>query len=138
MKTFPELLEEANAEIKSVSPEELKQQLDNEEIILVDVRSKDAIEAEGQIEGSVHVPRDMLEFHADQRTDNPLRKEELDPEKKIVVYCGVGGQGTLSTKTLQDMGYSDVSNLTGGTKAWVEAGFNLKISMFKLLLPITW
>ena len=126
MKTFPELLEEANAEIKSVSPEELKQQLDNEEIILVDVRSKDVIEAEGQIEGSIHVPRDMLEFHADQRQDNPLRKEELDPEKKIVVYCGVGGQGTLSTKTLQDMGYSDVSNLTGGTKAWVEAGFNLK------------
>ena len=126
MKTFPELLEEANAEIKSVSPEELKQQLDNKEIILVDVRSKDAIEAEGQIEGSVHVPRDMLEFHADQRPDNPLKKEELDPEKKIVVYCGVGGQGTLSTKTLQDMGYSDVSNLTGGTKAWVEAGFNLK------------
>jgi rhodanese-related sulfurtransferase len=126
MKTFPELLEEANAEIKSVSPEELKQQLDNKEIILIDVRSKDVIEAEGQIEGSVHVPRDMLEFHADQRPDNPLRKEELDPEKKIVVYCGVGGQGTLSTKTLQDMGYSHVSNLTGGTKAWVEAGFNLK------------
>ena len=126
MKTFPELLEEANAEIKSVSPEELKQQLDNEEIILVDVRSKEAIEAEGQIEGSVHVPRDMLEFHADQRPDNPLKKKELDPEKKIVVYCGVGGQGTLSTKTLQDMGYSDVSNLTGGTKAWVEAGFILK------------
>ena len=126
MKTFPELLEEANAEIKSVSPEELKQQLDNKEIILIDVRSKDVIEAEGQIEGSVHVPRDMLEFHADQRPDNPLRKEELDPEKKTVVYCGVGGQGTLSTKTLQDMGYSHVSNLTGGTKAWVEAGFNLK------------
>ena len=126
MKTFPELLEEANAEIKSVSPEELKQQLDNEEIILVDVRSKEAIEAEGQIEGSVHVPRDMLEFHADQRPDNPLRKEELDPEKKIVVYCGVGGQGTLSTKTLQDMGYKDVSNLSGGTSAWVKAGFELK------------
>ena len=126
MKTFPELLEEANAEIKSVSPEELKQQLDNEEIILVDVRSKDAIEADGQIEGSVHVPRDMLEFHADQRPDNPLRKEELDPEKKIVVYCGVGGQGTLSTKTLQDMGYKDVSNLSGGTNAWVKVGFELK------------
>ena len=126
MKTFPELLEEANAEIKSVSPEELKQQLDNEEIILVDVRSKEAIEAEGQIEGSVHVPRDMLEFHADQRPDNPLKKEELDPEEKIVVYCGVGGQGTLSTKTLQDMGYKDVSNLSGGTSAWVKAGFELK------------
>ena len=125
MKTFPELLEEANAEIKSVSPEELKQQLDNEEIILVDVRSKEAIEAEGQIEGSVHVPRDMLEFHADQRPDNPLKKEELHPEKKIVVYCGVGGQGTLSTKTLQDMGFKDVSNLEGGSEAWVKAGYPL-------------
>ena len=41
MKTFPELLEEANAEIKSVSPEELKTAIKyNEEIILVDVRSK--------------------------------------------------------------------------------------------------
>ena len=90
MKTFPELLEEANAEIKSVSPEGLKQQLDNEEIILVDVRSKDVIEAEGQIEGSIHVPRDMLEFHADQRPDNPLRKEELNPEKKNcrLLWCG--------------------------------------------------
>ena len=66
-----------------MSAEELKQQLDNEEIILVDVRSKDVIEAEGQIEGSIHVPRDMLEFHADQRRDNPLRKEELNPEKKL-------------------------------------------------------
>ena len=126
MKTFPELLEEASAQIKSVNPEELKQKLDNEEIILVDVRSKDAIEAEGQIEGSVHVPRDMLEFHADQRPDNPFSKEELDPEKEIVVYCGVGGQGTLSTKTLQDMGYKNVSNLKGGAKAWAEAGFELK------------
>ncbi len=126
MKTFPELLEEANAEIKSVSAEELKQKIDNKEVILVDVRSKDVIESEGQIEGSIHVPRDMLEFHADQRPDNPLRKEELDPKKKIIVYCGVGGQGTLSTKTLQDMGYIDVSNLTGGTRAWIEAGFNLK------------
>ena len=118
MKTFPELLEEANAEIKSVSPEELKQQLDNEEIILVDVRSKDSIEAEGQIEGSVHVPRDMLEFHADQRPDNPLRKVELDPEKKIVVYCGVGGQGTLSTKTMKEIGIKNVKNITGGMVEW--------------------
>ncbi len=87
---------------------------------------KKPLRLEGQIEGSVHVPRDMLEFHADQRPDNPLKKEELDPEKKIVVYCGVGGQGTLSTKTLQDMGYKDVSNLSGGTSAWVKAGFELK------------
>jgi rhodanese-related sulfurtransferase len=35
------------------------------------------------------------------------------------------GQSALSTKTLQDMGFDNVYNLTGGANGWVEAGFNL-------------
>ena len=46
-------------------------------------------------------------------------------EKKIIVYCGVGDQGALATKTLQDMGFKDVSNLEGGSEAWVKAGYPL-------------
>ena len=66
-----------------MSPEELKQQLDNEEIILVDVRSKEAIEAEGQIEGSVHVPRDMLEFTLIKDQTTLLEKKSLILRKKL-------------------------------------------------------
>ena len=66
------------------------------------------------------------QFHADQREENPFRRTELDPNKKIVLYCGAGGQSALSSKTLQDMGFSNIFNLTGGTNAWVEAGFELK------------
>ena len=126
MKTFLQLLEQANSEIKQISCSELSQEIGNENLVLVDVRSREVIQADGMIEGSINIPRGMLEFHADQREDNPFRRTELNPNKKIVLYCGAGGQSSLSSKTLQDMGFTNVYNLTGGTKAWVEAGFNLK------------
>ena len=126
MKTFLQLLEQANSEIKQISCNELNQEIGSDNLVLVDVRSKEVIQADGMIEGSINIPRGMLEFHADQREDNPFRRAELDPNKKIVLYCGAGGQSSLSSKTLQDMGFTNVYNLTGGTKAWIEAGFNLK------------
>ena len=126
MRTFLQLLEQANSEIKQISCNELNQEIGSDNLVLVDVRSKEVIQADGMIEGSINIPRGMLEFHADQREDNPFRRAELDPNKKIVLYCGAGGQSSLSSKTLQDMGFTNVYNLTGGTKAWIEAGFNLK------------
>ena len=126
MKTFLQLLEQANSEIKQISCEKLNQELENDNLVLVDVRSKEIIQSDGMIEGSINIPRGMLEFHADQREDNPFRKPELDPSKKIVLYCGAGGQSALSSKTLQDMGFANIYNLTGGTNAWVKAGFSLK------------
>jgi|TARA_B100001063_G_C16425934_1_gene386476 rhodanese-related sulfurtransferase len=126
MKTFPELLQQANAEIKSITALELHEEKNNKDLVIIDVRSKEIIQSEGVIEGSINVPRGMLEFHADQRDDNPFRVPEINTEKKIVLYCGVGGQSALSTKTLQDMGFDNVYNLTGGANGWVEAGFNLK------------
>ena len=126
MKTFLELLEQANSEIKQISCVELKQELGDDNLVIVDVRSKEIIQSDGAIEVSVNISRGMLEFHADQREENPFRRTELDPNKKIVLYCGAGGQSALSSKTLQDMGFSNIFNLTGGTNALDEAGFELK------------
>ena len=39
-----------------------------------------------------------------------------------MIYCASGGRSALAAKTLQDMGYSEVANLTGGFQAWTEAG----------------
>ena len=125
MKTFPELLQQANAEIKSITALELNEEKNNENLVIIDVRSKEIIQSDGMIEGAINVPRGMLEFHADQREDNPFRITDINPNKKLVLYCGVGGQSALSTKTLQDMGFNNVYNLTGGANGWVEAGFKL-------------
>ena len=125
MKSFIDLLSEANSEIKTISVDELKLISDDPQTQIIDVQSKDVIDNSGMIPNAIHANRGFLEFYADQREDNPFRKREINNEKKIIVYCGAGGQGALATKTLQDMGYKDVSNLEGGSEAWVKAGYPL-------------
>ena len=51
METFLELLEQANSEIKQISCSELKQELGNDNLVIVDVRSKEIIQSDGVIEG---------------------------------------------------------------------------------------
>ncbi len=99
--------------------------MNQSDIVIVDVQSKDVIEKVGMIPNAIHANRGFLEFYADQREDNPFKKSEIDNNKKIIVYCGAGGQGALATKTLQDMGFQDVSNLEGGSDAWIKAGNKL-------------
>ena len=125
MKSFPQLIKEANDQIKSVSVQELKSFINDPNIIIIDVQSKDAVEKSGMIPNAIHSNRGFLEFYFDQRPDNPFKKLDVKPEDKIVVYCGAGGQGALATKTLQDMGFKNVSNLEGGSNAWIEAGNTL-------------
>ncbi|MDG2355064.1 MAG: rhodanese-like domain-containing protein [Paracoccaceae bacterium] len=125
MKSFIDLLNEANSEIKTITVDELKLILDHPQTLIIDVQSKDVVDNSGMIPNAIHANRGFLEFYADQREDNPFKKKEITTNKKIIVYCGAGGQGALATKTLQDMGFKDVSNLEGGSAAWVKAGNNL-------------
>ena len=122
MKSFIDLLDEANAKIKTITVEELKKIMNESQVVIIDVQSKDVVDKSGMIPKAIHANRGFLEFYADQRDDNPFKKKEINNNKKIIVYCGAGGQGALATKTLQDMGFEDVRNLEGGSDAWVKAG----------------
>ena len=125
MKSFIDLLDEANAEIKTITVKELELIINQPGVTIIDVQSKDVISKSGMIPNAIHANRGFLEFYADQRENNPFRIKEIDRSKKINIYCGAGGQGALATKTLQDMGFSDVSNLQGGSEAWIKAGNKL-------------
>ena len=125
MKSFIDLINEANYEINSISPDQLNTKLNDKNLVLVDVQSKDTVQEKGMIEGAIHANRGFLEFYADQRQENPFKKSELDPEKELIIYCGGGGQGALATKTLKDMGFKSVFNLEGGANAWVSSGYKL-------------
>ena len=46
---------------------------------------------------------------------------EISPEKKVILYCGAGGQAALAGKTLLEMGYKDVLNL-GSFNNWKKFG----------------
>ena len=116
---FKTLLAEANAQIETVSVQDLDFALDDSDTVLVDVRETVERESQGAIPGSVHAPRGLLEFHADP--ESPAYNKELDPECRLILYCGTGGRSALAAKTLLDMGYSDVASLAGGYAAWKSA-----------------
>lgn len=113
---FKELLAKANAEIETISVQDLPYIDDDPDTVIVDVRDGTEREADGSIPGSLHASRGMLEFHADPQS--PAHKQALDPSKRIVLYCGTGGRSALAAKTLQDMGFPDVLSLAGGFSAW--------------------
>lgn len=71
---------------------------------------------QGHIPSAVDVPRGVLEF----RIDAHPKLQNKDQE--ILVYCQAGGRGALAAKTLQDMGFTNVTNMAGGFAAWSEAG----------------
>lgn len=113
---FKELLARANAEIETISVQDLAYVDDDPDTVIVDVRDALEREEKGAIPGSVHASRGMLEFHADP--ESPAHIKSLDPAKRIVLYCGTGGRSALAAKTLQDMGFLDVVSLAGGFAAW--------------------
>ena len=47
-----------------------------------------------------------------------LSNLKKNPDKEYIVFCGVGGQGTLATKTMKDMGVKNVKNISGGIAEW--------------------
>ena len=115
-KGFKQMLAEANAVIETVSVQDLAYLMDNPEVTLVDVRDMVERESDGAIPGSLHISRGMLEFKADP--DSPAYDAELNPDDRLILYCGTGGRSVLAAKTLFDMGYRDVSSLAGGYAAW--------------------
>lgn len=118
MKSVVEMIGEARAQIGSVSPEAVSKELAAGGPVVIDVR--EPVEWERHIEEALQVPRGLLEFVADPAS--PRYNPELEPTRRVIVYCASGARGALATLTLQNMGYENVANLDGGLKAWVAAG----------------
>jgi rhodanese-related sulfurtransferase len=117
-KTVAELVAEAKAQVENVSPRDAAGEMAAGAAVFLDVR--EPVEWEHHIAGCVQVPRGLLEFAADPAS--PRHKEELDPSRRVIVYCRSGVRAALAGATLKTLGYVDVANLEGGITAWQAAG----------------
>ena len=68
IKSSKELVEEANQQIKTLSPEEVKSLEKKGEVTLIDVRDIRELWKEGTLKNSIHIPRGMLEFWLDPQS----------------------------------------------------------------------
>ena len=110
-----EWLSELRQSIPEVSPEDLSTIIDdgNGDVTVVDVREGDEHRA-GHLPGAVHLPRGFLELQAEAKLP--------DRKRKIVAYCAGGVRSLFAARTLQQMGYQDVSSMAGGFTRWKQNG----------------
>ena len=64
--------------------------------------------------GAVHIPLSQLKERAAALS--------LDKSKPVVVNCARGQRGPMAASDLKAAGFTQIFNLTGGFKAWTEAG----------------
>ena len=124
IKSSQKLVEEANKTIETLSPEEVKNLMEKNEITLIDVRDIRELWRDGTIEKSKHIPRGMLEFWLDPNSSY-YQENKFDESKKIVFFCAMGFRSALATKTLVDMGFKNVANANGGFDALKNAGLKV-------------
>ena len=118
-KGYKQMLAEADAQVASVTAEEMAGKLEDDSIVLVDIRDPRELEREGMIPGARHAPRGMLEFWIDP--ESPYHKPWFAEGKTYVFYCASGWRSLLATKVAQEMGL-DAQNLRGGFSGWKKDG----------------
>ena len=119
-KGYRALLDEANAQVATMTVAEAAALAAGGDIVLVDLRDPRELEREGRIPGAFHCPRGMLEFWIDPAS--PYHKPVFAADKTFVFHCASGWRSALAAKTAQDMGLKPVAHLAGGFAAWREAG----------------
>jgi rhodanese-related sulfurtransferase len=114
----------AKATIKEKTVREIQASMDAA-TLLVDIREP-AEFGRGHIPGAIPIPRGLLEFEI---VPAILRaRPDDEPENcEIVLYCGTGGRSALAAKSLDDMGFRNVTSMDGGIVAWAEAKFPLDV-----------
>lgn len=111
MKSSKDLVHEANRQIETLSAEGAVKMMSDPQISFVDLREPGEVE-KGTLPGAVPVPRGLLEFQI--HPQSPSHNSKLAGKKKLVLYCGSGTGSALATKTLNDMGTTNIAHVAGG------------------------
>lgn len=110
-----EQVAKAKAEIKKVTPADVKAAIDKQEkAVILDVRDPEEYKA-GHIPGAINVTRGKLEFTVWDKIP--------DRDAKIYAYCSLALRSALATKTLNDLGYKNAVLMDAPFEDWVKAGY---------------
>jgi len=113
IKSSQDLVNNALKEIKTITSDEAAKIFKKNKCNLIDIRDIRELERDGRVKNSLHIPRGMLEFWMDP--SSPYYKQgKIDSSKEIILFCAAGLRSALATKTLQDMGFKNVSHVDGG------------------------
>lgn len=119
-KGYKAMLDEALAEIVTLTPEQAAAERNKPDVVLVDIRDPRELERDGVIPDAFHATRGMLEFWIDP--ESPYHKPVFAEDKRFIFFCAGGLRSALATKTAKDMGLEKIAHIEGGFSAWKKAG----------------
>ena len=101
--------------LKVITPTELNQIMQNEDIFLVNVYTPKQRHIKGT---DLFIPYNEIEKYKD--------KFPKDKNTVIYLYCESGPMGNAAARSLYELGYHNLTNLEGGAKAWRKAGLDFE------------
>ena len=101
--------------LQMLSASELNAIMQNQDIFLVDVHTPEQAHIKGT---DAVIPYNDIQTH--------LAQLPSDKDTPIYLYCEGGPMGNAAARTLHELGYKNLFNLTGGTNAWKKAGLALE------------
>jgi rhodanese-related sulfurtransferase len=110
----PQATPASTASYTDINAAQLNEMLQAKDFTLINVH----IPYEGELpQTDDFIPYNEIEANADRLP--------ADKGAKIVVYCRSGSMSAVAARTLVDMGYTNVYNLTAGMKEWQAVGYEL-------------
>ncbi len=111
-KSYADLLREARAQIKEVTPQQVDE-LPVGAATIVDVR-EDSEWEQGHLPGAQHVSKSYIE--------QQIEGVAPDRDAPVILYCAGGVRSLFAAQTLAEMGYTDVASMSSGFQGWKSAG----------------
>jgi rhodanese-related sulfurtransferase len=82
----------------------------DQDFVVLDVRTPQELAATGYVENAINIDYRAENFQEDL--------DALDKAKTYVIYCRSGGRSGRTLTMMEELGFQDVYNVTGGILQW--------------------
>jgi rhodanese-related sulfurtransferase len=115
---FKDLIERSLARVAEIMPWDLEQRMaQSADLLLLDVREPYEFAAM-RIEGSLNVPRGILETACEYGYEETVPELVEARDRDIVIICRSGNRSVLAADIMQQIGYQRVCSLKTGLRGW--------------------
>jgi rhodanese-related sulfurtransferase len=118
--TADDLLAEARRRLVRLDPAGLEDAMAAGALV-VDIRPAEQRREQGELPGAVVVERTVFEWRLDPASPHRI-PEVRGHDQQVVVVCSEGYSSSLAAAVLQQLGFTEATDLDGGTTGWLASG----------------
>jgi len=124
LKSFKDMVAEAKATVPSVTPADAHRRLrEDPNVLLVELADGESVPVSDRAPNVVMMYLGTLPVRADPEVPEEARDPPLQNRSRQVITTGrLGNMAALGASILKEMGFTNVTYMDGGMKAWREAG----------------